>query len=399
MTQRIGNVGLLNLVNATPESVKGIESIRNVGMVLYRKETAHLLTELKIDNVGASLEIPEGYSMFSGNITIDRPYLEAITEPTHLLVSGNIIFDKNLEIQHLKKELQLIISGDVFVPTHLSGAVNVMIHKGSGSIIVYEDTLPRIENGVFTLSNSFLESIEQPLWLVVNGVLTFDSQLDLELFDKKIKKLEVKGVITLFEGQESAIYKKASSLTACKLEVIPDGHEVLKNLLRLTARSIRRFKNKKFYTKKPIIIESDVTREMLTNAITAIHSKSFIVCHEQVEDLIYEVSSVLDAEVLSYEHHFVLIEGDEVWSNEQFLALKKPTTFIVNGQLILDPDVKEEILLEKIATIDILGEVIVPDKKLKGSLQNLIRVFTGSIEEANQSDGGSTLKNIGELSL
>ena len=44
MSQRIGNVGLLNLVNATEESVKGIERIENVGLVLYGKENAHLLT-------------------------------------------------------------------------------------------------------------------------------------------------------------------------------------------------------------------------------------------------------------------------------------------------------------------------------------------------------------------
>lgn len=399
-SQRIGNVGVLNLSNATAESIKGIERIGNVGMVLYRKETAHLLSSLNIGNIGASVEIPEGYSIFNGTLTIDDAYLQSISDPVNLLVNGIVIIDKNVQANQLRKELlQLIVNGKVYVPSHLSGSVNNIVKKGSGHVQTYRDAPPRMENGMFTLTNSFLQSQEEPQSLVVNGVLSFEKDLDMKMFTEKINKLEVNGVISLHQEQEASLYKKILSLTTCQLEVIPTGHEVIKKSLRINASSIRRFNNKKIFTKKPIIIEADVTREMLTKAIAGIHSKSVIICPDQLEDLVYELSSVLETEVLAYEHSFVMIEGNEVWSNDQFLALTKPTNFIVKGQLTLDVDVTEDILLEKIATLDILGEVIVPEKKFKGSLQNIIRVCTGSIGAATKTEASSTLKNIGELSL
>jgi hypothetical protein len=147
-------------------------------------------------------------------------------------------------------------------------------------------------------------------------------------------------------------------------------------------------------------MESDVSREMLTKAVEKIHSTSVIICHEEVEDLVYERLSLMETEVLSYENNFILIEGEEVWSNDQLQALDQPATFIVNGQLVLDGDVCEEVLRSKVSTLDILGEVVVREKKLKGVLQNIIRLNTGTIEEEKgKEEIGVTLQNVGELSL
>lgn len=399
MTQRISNVGTLNLVNATEDSIKEIESIENVGLVLYSKETAHLLTKLNIGNFGSSIEVPEGYSIMNGNLKIDKAFLQSLTEQTNLLVQGKVFFDKDIQAENLKKELQLIVKGKIYVPSHLSGAIHSIIKQGNSKIITYQDSLPRIENGAFTISNSFLRSVEEPQWLVVNGVLRFEKDLEMELFEEKISQLEVNGVISLFQEQEAALYKKISTLTSCQLEVIPTGFEVAKKSLHLNARSIRRFVNKKLYTKKPLIIGSDVTREMLSNAFAEIHSNSFIICHEQVEDLVYELCSLLETEVLAYEHSFRMIEDDEVWSNDQFLALETPTSFIVKGQLTLDPDVQEEVFLEKVSTLDIFGEVLVPEKRLKGSLQKVIRVCSGRVADTTKTNQVAVLQNIGELSL
>jgi hypothetical protein len=184
------------------------------------------------------------------------------------------------------------------------------------------------------------------------------------------------------------------------VEVIPAGYEVLSKPLRLNARSIRRFQQKKWFTNKPVIIESDVSRDMLTKAIEKIHSTSVIICHEEVEDLVYELLSLMETEVLPYEKRFIVIDGEEVWSNDQFLALDQPASLIVNGQIILDRDVSEDVLRSKVSTLDVLGEVIVREKKIKGVLQNLIRLNTGTIEvEKGKEETGAFLQNIGELSL
>jgi hypothetical protein len=403
MRQRVGNVGLLNLVNATDESIKGIERIENVGLVIYGKENAHLLTQMNIGNIGSSIEVPTGYRLFNGVFNLDESYLKSITEPVLLLVNGIVVIDRNVQGDQVKEGLlNLIVNGKVYSPAHLSGMTGKMLSKGSGAVETYHGAPPRLENGKFNLTNSFLQSIEEPLYLVVNGLVTFAEDLSLELLNEKISKLEVNGKISLYENQESVLYKKVSSLTTCKVEVVPYGYDVLSKPLRLNSRSIRRFQQKKWYTNKPIIIEADVTRDMLTKSIEKIHSTSVIICHEEFEDLIHEVLSLLETEVLSYENSFIVIDGDEVWSDDQFLGLSQPVNFIVNGQLTLDRDVNEEVLHSKVSTLDVLGEVIVREKKLKGVLQNIIRVNTGTIEveiSKEQAGAGVTLQNIGELSL
>ena len=60
MSRIIENVGMLDLTQATEETVTSIERIGNVGLVIYRAETAHLLTLLKnAGNIGKTIEIPE----------------------------------------------------------------------------------------------------------------------------------------------------------------------------------------------------------------------------------------------------------------------------------------------------------------------------------------------------
>ncbi|TDL73731.1 hypothetical protein E2R56_12645 [Rhodococcus qingshengii] len=401
MSQRIGNVGLLNLVNATEESIKGVERIENVGLVLYGKENAHLLTKLNIGNIGSSLEIPAGYHLVNGVFHLDQNYLSSIIEPVFLLVNGIVIIDKNVQADQVQAgQLTLLVNGKVYSPTHLTGIAGKMLSKGNGAVETYDGTAPRFENGKFTLTNSFLQSIDDSLYLVVNGMLSFTQDLNLDLFYEKISKLEVNGKISLFENQETYLYKKVAALTTCVVEVIPVGYEVLAKPLRLNGRSIRRFQQKKWFTNKPVIIESDVSREMLTKAIEKIHSTSVIICHEEVEDLVYERLSLMETEVLSYENSFIVIDGEEVWSNDQFLALNQPVSIIVNGQLTLDRDVNEEVLRSKVATLDVLGEVIVRERKLKGTLQNIIRLNTGTVEEEKgKGEAEATLQNVGELSL
>lgn len=401
MNQRIGNIGFLNLINATEESIKGIEEIENVGMVLYKKENVHFLSALNIGNIGATIEVPDGYHFYDGNLKVDKEYLQSISEPSSLFVEGAVIIDRDVQENEMKAAFQnIIVNGKVYCPAHLSGSISHFFSsKGSIEVVTFDGTPPRFEKGKLKLTNAFLKSIEEPQYLVVKGVLSFSKDLNMDKFVEKIGRLEVSGKIHVYEEQEVFLYNRIASLTSSKVEIVPEGYQELTKSLRLNARSIRRFQNQKLYTKKPIIVEADVSRELLSDSIANIHSSSFIICHENVEDLIYELCDLLDTEVLSYQHSFHIIEGEEVWSNDQFLALENPINIIVNGQLILDQDVKEEVIQQKVLAIDIFGEVIVPEKRLKGSLQDLIRVNTGSLDEAGKKERVPSLNNIGKLSL
>ena len=215
---------------------------------------------------------------------------------------------------------------------------------------------------------------------MVKGVVHFAPDLDMELLQEKLYRLDVKGVLSLYESQEPFFHQKAGSLVGGQIEVIPDGYQVIEQTLRLNSRSIRRFRGGKLYTTAPVLIDADVTREALSAALHSIHSHSIIVCHEDVEDLIYECAPLLETEVLSYQHSFIYIEDEELWTNDQLKALDQPAHFIVDGQLRFAEDVQPETVETQIAALDNLEEVIVPQTSLKGSLQKVLRVNKGMIE-------------------
>jgi hypothetical protein len=400
--QRIGNVGVLNLLNATEESVKNFGEIGNAGMILYKSGQSHLLAALNIGNIGKTVEVPAGYRYYNGVLFIDPLYLSSHSEPLKMVVGGTVILGKEVKQEHLEaSRIHLIVNGEIFAPPHLAGYASHFFFEGSNTIEVYKDAPPRFENGVFVLSNSFLRAAEMPLHLVIDGVLEFPEDLDLVLFQEKVSKINVNGVITLHEEQEEALYKKMESSLNGVLNVIPAGYEVIKRRIRLNSRSIRSFRGKKVLTKKPILLDATITREAFEQAFEKINSKSYVVCSEELEDLVYERLDRLETEVLSYAHQFVVIEGEQEWSDGQFQAFENPVNLLVEGVLSLQEDVSAETLQTKVAAIDLFGEIQVAEAKQKGAVQNKIRANEGHISAIGEtaSDQNTGLQNVGELTL
>lgn len=399
MKQHIGNVGLLNLMDATEDSVKGIERIDNVGMVVFKKSTAHLLHSLNIGNIGQALEIPEGYRYLQGDLVINATYLKSVTDSVNLVVSGNIMIENDVPSEAIDTcPLQLIVKGKVYSPGHLVGKLHAAWFKDGAKIIPYEDCAPRFERGVLKLTNGYLNMFEQPQWLIVHGELLLPKDLDMALFANKISKLEVKGELTLYENQEPDVLKKIDAISAVDMNVIPEGFEPVEKQLILNERSLRRFHHKKLWLTQPLVIQTDVSREALGEAIDGIYSSSFIICPETLEDLLYEKTKTLDTEVLSYTHDYVLIEGEEKWSKDQFLAYDHPINLIVTGCLTLDQDVTEDNVVNQVAAIDLFGDLSVPTPKLKGVCRSLLRVNEGRMDLLNE-DKRLEFRNIGQLTL
>lgn len=399
MNQRIGNVGRLNLLDATEESIKGIERIENVGVVLYKKKNMHLLSMLNIGNLGATIEIPDDYTILYGSLHLDDGYFHSLSEPIKLFVLGDVIVDRGVQPQQLKESiLDLKIKGHAYCPAHLYRFIIELTSGSDGSVEVYDSAPPRFEKGTFTLTNSYLSAITEPLDIIIKGMLTFSKDLDMSLFDEKINKLDIKGYVKIYEEQEPYVYQKTVTLSGTYIKVIPKGYLHIDKSLHVNSRKIRRFKHAKIHTEHPIVIEADVSREAVIAAFDKIHSSSIIICPEDLEDLFYEINSKLETEILSFAHSFVFIEGEDSWSNEQFLELDHPVTFIVTGQLTIEEDVVKDVLQQKLQALDIFGKVIVEDKKIKGTLQQKIRVNEGVIEEQAQKQE-AYLSNVGELSL
>jgi len=397
MKQRIGNIGFLNLMNATEESIKGIESIDNVGKVVFKQSNAYLLQRLNIGNIGSSIEVPDGYHYYQGTLNLDSAYLDSISEPVKLVVGGLVVVDKEVKIEDIEKcSLRLIVNGTVYSPHHLAGSIYSSILEEAKKVVVYDKAMPRFESGTLIITNQLLHSFDESQWLDIQGELILSKDLNMDEFNRKIEKIDAKGSVTLYQNQEPYVLRKMDSVSSVEFDVIPDGYDAVEKALILNSRSIRRFSHKKLWLNDPLLLEADVSREGLMEAIEGILTSSFIACPETLEDLIYERSN-LEADVLPYKHQIVMIEGEEKWSQEQFKAYDHPVNLIVTGRLTLDDDVTEEILSNQVLSVDLYGDIFVSNAKLKGKVRSLLRVNEGRLEVPNVN--GTEFGNIGSLSL
>lgn len=194
MGMTIGNVGLLNMVNATEESIRDIEKIENVGLVIYAKETAPLLSKLTINNIGQTLETSHQARIVNGRLLIDSAFLEAMLEPCTFLVNGLVIVAKDVTVEQLKQAAcQIVVHGSVYAPPALKGAVNLLLKTVSGSVETYTDHLPQIETTSIQLTNSYLKALPPGQLLIVNGKLELAPDLDMALFSDRIARLTING--------------------------------------------------------------------------------------------------------------------------------------------------------------------------------------------------------------
>lgn len=398
MGKRIDNVGVLNLLNATEESVQAYEHFGNVGVVFFREGQRHLLNLLNIDNLGASVELPDGYNYYNGELRIDRSYLASLGEETRLLVNGTVTIAEDVEVDQLDPgKLRLIVNGELHTPHRLTGAISNFT-AGNRVIRSYEGRPPRTENGSFTLNNAVLQGADHPLNLTVNGLLELDAALDMELFHEKVEQITVNGIATMYESQESAAQSKLGGSVNGKIEVIPDGYVKLAKMARVNGRSIRRYRGKKLLTRKPILFEADVTRQDFTECIEKIHSTSFIVCSEEIEDLAYEKLDRMETEVLTYGKHFHYIDGEQTWSESQ-LASMEPGALIVKGKLLLEAGVTAASITEKIDSLDLFGEVHYSEEHQKNALQPKVRLLEGRFRPVGELPEKEGIQNVGELVL
>ncbi|GIN10413.1 hypothetical protein J26TS2_02800 [Shouchella clausii] len=397
MGMTIGNVGLLNMVNATEESIRDIEKIENVGLVLYAKETAPLLSKLNINNIGQTLETSHQARIVNGRLLIDSAFLEAMLEPCTFLVNGLVIVAKDVTIEQLKQAAcQIVVNGSVYAPPALKGAVNLLLKTVSGSVETYTDHLPRIETGIVQLTNSYLEALPPSQHIIVTGKIELMPDLDMTLFSERIARLTINGKVLLYITQEQAFYEKASVVG--KVAVVPSGFQATKGTLRLNEHSIKRFNGTSLYTTQPLLLQKGVSREQLKAAFAAIHSTSYIVCHEELEDLVYERLDRFETDVLSYPTACRFIEKED-WSLEDVERLEANTTIIVDDTLTITEKIAENVLNEKIGTLDLFGTIYTADAAQKALLQSKLRTPKGiMIDQSNQSTR-SGMDNIGELTL
>ncbi|MED4126607.1 hypothetical protein [Shouchella miscanthi] len=394
MKKTIGNVGTLNLTEATEESILAIQHINNVGLLLYSTETASLVPKLSIGNLGYSLRIPKDAQVINGLFTVDNELLTYAKPDQTIIVNGLLTFSNDLRLETiLETELTFIVNGIIYVPTAFKGSVNRLIKKHSGVSLDYTGSEPKLLSGDTLLTNALVDSFSPKTNLALNGVLTLAADLDLEQLSDKIESIQINGVIELYEHQVASVMSKVTINGTTK--IIPTHYKQLKSVFQLSSQSIKRFKQECVFTTKPLVFDQSVTREAFQKAFKSIHSHSFILCSEDIEDLVYEVLNRFETDVYTYKDDFRFITND-TWKQETLQQLKYPTTIVVYRYLRFEDTLSFEAIKDH--SIVLLGELSVPNEQSKHVIQQrMTENKNGLIHTSDQLEPSKS--NYGELSL
>ncbi|MBD7938581.1 MULTISPECIES: hypothetical protein [Cytobacillus] len=396
MGQKYSNVGVLNLIQATEESIQDIEKINNVGLLVYSQKNAYLVPKLNIKNIGQTIMVEKNVKMANGVFKVDSAYLKIVDDHEMVFINGVIIVNVDVTLEELQqKNITFIVNGVIYSPPHLKGAIQSKLLTTNGTLVSYKGAEPKLENGNLHLTTGYLAGLDEGTTLLVNGKVTIDEHVDLTLLKEKIERLDINGTIHYYDFQQSLISGKLS--INGKQFIIPKGYQVLSTQTHLNKHNIKRYKQHLIYTSKPIFIDSTVTREGLNEAFSAIHSLSYILCPEGTEDILFEKLTNLENEVFVYAKNYIAVK-EETWFSSNFKQLDPQTTVIIQGQLTINDMLTNEDI-DHISEIILAGDILVVDESTKGVLKKKInQSFKGEINVVQKHDE-QPVTNIGELVL
>lgn len=396
MGKKYSNVGVLNLIQATEESIQEIEKINNVGLLVYSQKNAYLVPKLNIKNIGQTIMVEKNVKMANGVYKVDSAYLKIVDDNETVLINGAVIVNVDVTLEELQqKNITFIVNGIIYSPFHLNGAIQSKLLTTNGTLVSYEGPEPKLENGNLHLTTGYLEGLGEGTNLLVNGVITIDEHVDLTLLKEKIARLDINGTIRYYDFQQPLISGKLS--INGNQNMIPKGYQVLSNQTHLNKHNIKRYKQQSIYTTKPIFIDSTVTREGLNEAFSSIHSLSYILCPEGTEDILFEKLANLENEVFVYVKNYIAVK-EETWFSTNFKQLDPQTTIIIQDQLTIN-DTLTHADMDHISEIILAGDILVVDETTKVILKKKIsQSFKGEIHVLQDHDE-QKVTNIGELVL
>lgn len=408
----IGNIGVLDIRKATEESVSSIKGIGNVGMLLYTPETAALIQQLNMGNLGNSIEVPADAKLLRGQVVFGRDYFKNQTTPLSLCVTGKIIVHPEIPAEDIETGLEnLIIVGKVVCPEHLLGAIQSKLRNITGQTQTYTYTQSsRLTIGNLTLDENYLRSLDDGAELVVIGNLNLPQVLDNVLFEQKVQRIQVTGKIVCREENVQVLFARLDDKTG-KPEVmtIPTGFEVVEKPLVLDADLLKVLPSQRLYCTERVQIEKDVTEEVLDSCLEALIAKEVVICPEALKEVIAQKCNMLETDILFYEGELWLVDDELTLFASRFDYLEGKATLIVFGELTLADDVEPQVLIDRLAKVHNFGEISCTPQQM-GAIQSLLGVKDGELidstpretnkddmDEEDEKPGG--MGNVGYLAL
>ena len=403
-----GNIGVLDLLSATEESVAGISQVGNVGVVLYSRENAGLLARVSIGNMGTSIEAPADAKLLRGQTVIDREYFKQQAASVNLVVLGQLVIYPDVPAEEIESGLgELVVAGQLICPEHLMGIVQSKIRDLSGQAVSYTQA-GRLTLGDLALDEQSLRVLDDGTELVVVGNLKVPHVLPTDLLEQKIQKIQVLGRIVCHEENAQTLLSRTDDKTgSTSTTIIPAGFELVERPLVLDTDLLGALPVRKLYCTDRVQVDQGVDADALDSGLEALMVKDIVICPETLKGVLYRKCNVLETQAVFYEGEPWLVDDELTLTPSRFEHLEGEATLIVFGEVTVAPDVDPTVLGERLARVDNFGMIRCTPEQM-GAIQARLGVSEGELvdstlveEVGEEMDEGADVMvgNVGYLKL
>ena len=407
----LGNVGILDIREATEEALDGIGTIGNVGMILCSPATAGWISRLNAGNVGSTVQVPAGASVLTGTETWGRTSLEG-TDPLHMVVVGALLLDPHVPRETLEERLHsLTVVGEVSCPDHLAGVLRSKAHEVTGQLTAY----PWVEGGRFfadevTLDAPFLEVLEDGSHIAAIDDVSAPEVLDDELLRRKVASLYIGGRLHCREESMAALRSRLHDRSPSpKATIVPAGFEPVDGRLRLDQAALRSLPGRRLYCTGLVEVDAEVEAAALEDALEALQVRRLLIAPAHLEGVLAGRCDLLQTKAVFYEGELWHIEDKAELLPSRFEWLDGKATLLVRGDLRIAADIDPRVLADRLHKLHNLGRIVCTPEQI-GALQARLGMDEGQLKARAAGDrgkGGPTggqggkdgIHNVGYLRL
>lgn len=404
MSTLIKNVGILDVRKASPEQIREIGKIVNVGCLVTSAESKAQLLKVNLQNIGKLAELDLDYKLHTGPLEITRAMLESSEQGVKLCVVGPLSVDGDIPVELLQAKLAgLYLIGPASVPKHLYGAFMSSVKEITGPVSASNSTGKKT-TGKITITNEYLNSLEDATELSIAGNLTFAEEVDPELFDRKIASIKVVGQVKCLNTQEEMMRKALVESEATRVRIIQVDFHYVPGGTMLDTFTIMTVNKQTVSCPGLLILDDDVTEELIRQKNIRFEAGTLYfpktVMHEMVARLAPKTRGI------PYEvGRIELVTGEQALTSARLEAMQDRTALLVVGTLEVDDDLPLDGINAKIAVLDNYGE-ITANRDIASILQGKLRQNEGSIRikddeaESGEDEGYDTvIENMASYSL
>ena len=395
----VGNLSVLDLRRASDESFSSISVIGNLGLVLYSRETAHLLSRIGsvVGNLGRSIEAPAEAIVHVGEVQFVADYFSVNDSARDIVVAGRVVVSPDLSSEDIDKGLgQLIVTGDLICPDHLSNQIRARTSHLGGQQVVYPQGGRVILNDL-DVDDTFLSALPDATALVVVGNLNMKQVVSDALMDEKLKQLQVTGRILVHEENAQAVLQRLPESPAeLRLTTIPRGHSLVDRPMLLDDASLAALPSPRLYCTRRVVVDPATNPELLDDRLESLICKQLVVCPTSLGQVMSRKCDVTQNQLVLYEGTLWTIEDVRELVPSSFEYLEGQVTLLVMGVVKISPEFEPSLLADRVAKIHNWGVIRCTPGQM-GAVQARLGISDGVLADSTKEDEDDALdKNIND---